>query len=68
MRSVARASAASGREKADEIRLIPLPVGVPRELCFRRGIYEKVRRTKTDVAFAQCCKGLRGERTGKRRM
>ena len=41
LRGVARASAASGREKADEIRLIPLPVGVPRELCFRRGLYTK---------------------------
>ena len=65
LRGVARASAASGREKADEIRLIPLPVGVLRELCFRRGIYEKVRRTKTDVAFAQCCKGPAASGRGK---
>ena len=41
LRGVARASVASGREKADEIRLIPFAVGVPRELCFRRGLYTK---------------------------
>ena len=41
----------------------------PSGTLFPQGhIYEKVRRTKTDVAFAQCCKGLRGERKGKRRM
>ena len=41
LRGVARASVASGREKADEIRLIPFAVGVLRELRSRRGLYTK---------------------------